>query len=302
MKKAFITLVLLIFTATIASAQDINKLSGSLLWKISGNGITRPSYIVGTHHLAPVSFTDSISGLKEALNATNQVVGEILMGNEAEMQAKLLKVAMMPDSETYHTLLSKEDYEILDKGLNEVLGVGLDKVGRMRPGILSTLYSLALYTKLYPEYKMGQESIDEYLQRTANDNGKTILGLESIEDQVHALLDSEPMEAQIEVLICTVSNNSFEKETADLLNDYYYAGNLTGMYNLALNDPNDPCPTSKSHKDALLKNRNNKWIGELPAIMKDKPSMIAVGALHLAGEEGLLYQLSKLGYTVEAVK
>ncbi len=44
-----------------------------LLWKISGNGLAKPSYVIGTYHLAPVSFADSIPGLKEALNASEQV-------------------------------------------------------------------------------------------------------------------------------------------------------------------------------------------------------------------------------------
>lgn len=38
-----------------------------LLWKVSGNGLEKPSYIMGTHHLAPLSITDSIASLPQAM-------------------------------------------------------------------------------------------------------------------------------------------------------------------------------------------------------------------------------------------
>ena len=74
--KSFIGAVIFICVAFSANAQ--------LLWKVSGNGMEQPSYIIGTHHLAPFSIMDSIAGLKKALNETQQVYGEIKM---SEMQS-----------------------------------------------------------------------------------------------------------------------------------------------------------------------------------------------------------------------
>ena len=51
--KSFIGAVIFICVAFSANAQ--------LLWKVSGNGLTQPSYIIGTHHLAPFSIMDSIA-------------------------------------------------------------------------------------------------------------------------------------------------------------------------------------------------------------------------------------------------
>lgn len=70
MKKTLLTLALLI-AALSAPAQ--------LLYKISGNGLQAPSYIVGTYHLAEVSFVDSIPGIRQALDNCQQVYGEIDM-------------------------------------------------------------------------------------------------------------------------------------------------------------------------------------------------------------------------------
>ena len=71
MKKTVLTLLLVLIAVMGVQAQ--------LLYKISGNGLKAPSYVIGTYHLAPVSFTDSIPGLKAALNAAEQVYGEIDM-------------------------------------------------------------------------------------------------------------------------------------------------------------------------------------------------------------------------------
>ena len=52
--KSFIGAVIFICVALSANAQ--------LLWKVSGNGLSSPSYIMGTHHLAPLSVKDGIAG------------------------------------------------------------------------------------------------------------------------------------------------------------------------------------------------------------------------------------------------
>ena len=78
--KSFIGAVLFICVAFSANAQ--------LLWKVSGNGLNQPSYIIGTHHLAPFSIMDSIAGLKKAMNETQQVYGEIKMSETHSFKVK----------------------------------------------------------------------------------------------------------------------------------------------------------------------------------------------------------------------
>ena len=83
MKKILGSLFILCFALS-ANAQ--------LLWKISGNGLTQPSYVMGTHHLAALSIKDSIQGLQAALDNTKQVYGELKM---SEMQSPTKVAEMM---------------------------------------------------------------------------------------------------------------------------------------------------------------------------------------------------------------
>ena len=54
--------------------------------------------------------------------------------------------------------------------------------------------------------------------------------------------------------------------------------------------------------EELIFKRNADWLKELPAIMSETPSFIAVGALHLPGEKGVLEGLRKAGYKITPVK
>lgn len=299
----FAVLILTLLSFLTVSAQSQKEYTGALLWKVSGKGLTQPSYILGTHHLTHVKFVDNIPGLKEAMDNSQQTVGELLMSDQPEMQAKLQQAAMMPAGETYKSMLTEDEYTTLSTGLKDILMADLDQLAQFKPGMISMIYTIALYTKTYPEFNpINHEGIDTYVQRIAKENGKSVLGLETVEDQIYALFDSEPLKDQAKSLACAVGNTDLAVKSLEKLNKCYENKDLSGMYNLAFNDPDDPCKMSQKYQNAINKDRNNKWLEKLPQIMKEKPSLIAVGALHLAGKEGLLNQLAKKGYKVEPVK
>ena len=99
---------LLLLLALAACATTKNKTS-SLLWRISGNGLESPSYLFGTHHLIPLSILDSIVGLHEAFDKTEQTVGELDMSRMNEMQAVIMGAAIMPDGYDYRSLTSESE-------------------------------------------------------------------------------------------------------------------------------------------------------------------------------------------------
>lgn len=292
---------LLLMSVTLTSCAKPKQETG-LLWKISGNKLEQPSYLYGTHHLVPLSFLDTISGLDAAFISTEQTIGELDMNNMSEMQMQLMLASVMPDGYSYDSLLNAEDKNILDETLKEYVGVGLDQLGQMKPAMLNTLLSVMMYKKLYPSDEGGL-SMDEYFQKEARDKNHQTLGLESVQDQIDVLFGSQPIERQAESLLCTIKNMDYGKKQMDRLMTAYHAQDLTAMAKLyEEEDPDNPCPSTQEEKDELNKARNEKWMDKLPAMMKEKPSFIAVGCLHLVGDDGLLNRLRKVGYKVEAVK
>ena len=167
------------------------------------------------------------------------------------------------------------------------------------------MLSIKLYADAMPEFNpISHVSIDEYIQVIGSVNNKEVKGLESVRDQIDALFNA-PIEEQLSDLICSLSEIEEAKETILKLNTYYESADLDSLYNLSFdseNNNNIACPISKESKHAILDNRNNNWLKKLPLLLKNNSNLIAVGALHLTGEEGLLNQLSKMGYKIEAVK
>jgi len=299
-----LTFTILLLISSIFTTSSQSQFDNALLWKISGNGLTQPSYIFGTHHLASPDFLDNITGFKNALESTDQVVGELIITPAAktEMQIKMQQAAMMPEGQSYTDILSADDYKKLDDGLNALFKTGLNSFGKFKPGMISMLYSIILYSMAEPGFNPNtHEPLDAIIQVRGEEMGKTILGLETIEDQIYALFESETMEDQIQTLICGLENVDWSKDAMTNINKLYKEKALAKIYDLAFNNNGDPCPTSLKMQSALNEDRNKKWLEKLPAIMKDKPSFVAVGALHLGGDVGILNQLEKMGYTVEAV-
>lgn len=281
------------------SAQPENE--KSLLWEVSGNGLEKPSYLFGTHHLIPISFLDSVAGIHNAFENTDQTVGELDMTNMAEMQMQLMSHSQLPEGVSYNTLLSPEEFIQLDSTLKSLLNVGLDQLGSLKPSMLSNLISITFYQKHYPSIS-NEANIDQYFQSEAINRNRPIIGLENTEDQIYVLLNSQTIERQAEMLICMVQNPELLKEQMDELQEAYHSQDINALYELSIKEtPDDPCPNTEEEKNALNRDRNLKWLEKLPDIMADKPSFIAVGCLHLPGEEGLIHGLRKQGYKVEPV-
>ncbi len=300
LKKIYFSLaaLVLLFSCMGAPRGD----TGSLLWKVSGNGLAKPSYLFGTHHLIPITFLDSVSGIHDAFENTEQAVGELDMGNMSQMQMKIMGESTMPAGITFDSFLSATDVTLLDSILTRLMGVGLGQLGTLKPALLSNLISVTLYQQYYPSLSSGK-SLDQYFQEEALKRNRPVIGLESTEDQIHVLLNSQTLDRQAELLICMVKHPELLKEQMDKLQVAYHAQDIKALLELYEEEmPDDPCPSTEEEKNLLNRDRNRKWLEKLPAMMADKPSFIAVGCLHLPGKDGLIEGLRKLGYRVEAVK
>ena len=174
--KSFIGAVLFICVAFSANAQ--------LLWKVSGNGLNQPSYIIGTHHLAPFSIMDSIAGLKKAMNETQQVYGEMKM---SEMQSpatmeKMQKAMMIESDTTLNSLLSPKDFETANKFCKENLMVDLNMAPKLKPAFLLNNVVVMAYIKHVGKFN-PQEQLDTFFQSQAIQNGKKVDGNRIVVDE-----------------------------------------------------------------------------------------------------------------------
>lgn len=295
--KRILMIPVLVFFVFTLSAQSVDK-TGSLLWKISGNGLTQPSYIFGTHHLYPLSFLDSVAGLKQAFASSQQMVGELIIHDMMAIGLEMQKAGMMPKDSTWQLLLSEDDYRFVDEQLTALMGVGLQTFGMFKPFLVNVTYLGIFYQKIFPNTNPA-EPMDLWFQQQATTRAMPVLGLETVQDQINAL-SLGSLKQQAADLVCKMRNLDFVEYSEKKLHRIYRSADLSGGIELFLEK--GPCPWSSEQEYALNDARNKRWVEKLPAIIADKPSFIAVGCLHLPGEQGVLAGLERAGFTVEAVK
>lgn len=300
MRKILLLAAVIIASVTYSQAQ--------ILYRISGKGLKSPSYIVGTYHLAPSSFADSIPGMRQAVEQTNQVCGELDMMDafKPENTAKLLKAQMLPEGATLSSLLTAEQLERLNALLLDVMGSNLNdetfaaQMDKMTPAALSTTLSLQSYIKRTESFN-PMELIDNYFQMLALQNGKAIKGFETVDFQM-GILFGESLEKQVNDLMCMVDHFEETDEMVNRITTAYFSQNLKQIEEAMEKESKVECGTTDEDEDRLINNRNSNWLEMMPSMMAEQPTLFVVGAGHLCGEKGVLRLLEKAGYTVEGVK
>ena len=301
MKKMFLTLLLTVMATAGMNAQ--------LLYKISGKGLRKPSYIIGTYHLAPVSFVDSIPGLRGALAESEQVYGEIETADmtSPENIAKMQQAMMLPEGKTLTELLTPEQMQKLNATMKELLGVDMSnpmvaqQMNKMLPQALVTQLTVIMYLKKHSGFNPTQ-SFDDYFQQQAVAQGKPVGGFETMDFQLQALFGSISIERQIELLMCFLNNREWEELQVDNIVEAFFAQDLNRIEAAMDEKQDNSCDATDEENELLIYGRNATWLKKMPEIMQQKSTFFAVGAAHLAGERGVLAGLRNAGYLVEGVK
>ncbi|MDE6336288.1 MAG: TraB/GumN family protein, partial [Muribaculaceae bacterium] len=129
------------------------------------------------------------------------------------------------------------------------------------------------------------------------ETGKKIVPLETAEQQAALLFDFTPISLQAEALVEMLKDPQKSVDSAKKLTEAYMKQDLPAMLELSEKDDEHP-----EFMEALLDKRNADWLTKLPDIFNDGSTFVAVGALHLAGDKGVIEGLRKLGYTVTPMK
>ena len=299
MKKIlFVTMMVLVSLGTQAQ----------LLYRISGNGLKAPSYIVGTYHLASATFVDSIPGMRQAMADTEQTYGELVMEEllAPDSVAQMQQAMMLPEGMTLDKLLTADEMGRLNTYMKQLMGMDMThpmvalQMGRLSPSALSTTLSMFSYMRKTGMFD-PQNGFDNYFQKEAHAEGKTIGGLETIAFQVETLFKSQTLERQKELLMCQVDNAAFMDEMTDGVVRAFYSQDIEAIKAAMDEKLDNSCDSTPEEEDRLIYNRNANWLTKMPSLMAEKPTLFAVGAAHLPGEKGVLNLLRLAGYTVEGV-
>lgn len=283
--------------------------NAQLLYKISGKGLSRPSYVLGTCHLVNGSFSDSIPGLRNALSGTDQVYGEVVMSEmtSPENMQKLKASMSLPDSTSLQKLLTEDQMARLNAFLKEIIGVDLSneglkvQFGQLKPAALSTQLTILMYMRKHTGELNIADLLDQHLQAVAVKSGKKVGGLETLDFQMN-LLYGQPMPRQIEGLMCLVDNGEEMLKMTEEMIKAYYAMDIKTLKQVMDRKMHNSCDQTPEEEKAMVYDRNARWARKMPGVMAQASTLFVVGSGHLPGDKGLLQLLRQAGYTIEAVK
>ena len=292
--KRFLTLLLVIATTLGAQAQ--------LLWKVSGNGLDKPSYLFGTYHLASLGIKDSIAALPQVQQDVQQVYGEVIMADmmKPETLMKMQQQMMLPADTTLRGLFTPEEFTVVTQAVTEYLKVDIALLDRMKPAALSQQLTVLFYLKHTPGYN-PQELLDASFQQDAIKAGKKVGGLETVQSQMDILFN-KPLRRQAEDLYCFLSDPAKAERQAKEVIAAYAAQDLDTVLRLMEEKEGTKCDPTPEEMAQLLYDRNHNWVDQMPDIMQAAPTLFVIGAGHLPGEQGLVKLLQEKGYTVEPLK
>lgn len=284
---------MMILAAVCANAQ--------LLWKVSGKDVKSPSYIFGTHHMAPVAVLDSVAGVAEAVASVDELYGELSLAEmtSPETQGVLMGMMTAPADSTLDKVFTPAELAEIDSVFNALTGMPVSitqQLNGFKPAMLSTSMLAILATKCIPGYNPMQQLDMTLLSRGAS-AGKPVKGLETVEFQGQVLYNSPIAEQAKDLLKSIRTEGGPEKSLLDL-NAAYRSGDLAALYAL-MTDPESGMDDATAEK--LLNSRNAAWVDFLIGMIPTTSVLIVVGAGHLPGAKGVIAGLRNVGFEVEPV-
>lgn len=288
MKRAILLLLSLLCLVPAAKAQ--------LLWEISGNGLEKPSYLFGTHHIAPLSICDSIAGFEAAFASCNQLYGEIILDNMEALALQLAPMMMAPPDSSLSDLLTPEAYQKIDSLVSRELGIPLQQFNAMKPSLIASQLAIVASMKVFDNYDQ-QTQLDATLQNRAKAQGMQIGAFETPLSQME-LLFGAPLDEQAESLAELADNYDKLADYSISLCNHYMDQDLTGMIRI-MEDPE--MGSDEEEMNRLIFDRNKDWAQQLKSVLPANPVFIVVGAGHLPLQSGLIQLLRDQGYTLTPV-
>ncbi|MBE8727448.1 TraB/GumN family protein [Flavobacterium hungaricum] len=279
--KSIVIAAALFFNIT-AKAQNAPKLENSLLWEVSGNGLSKPSYLYGTVHMICSGDYFLTEKTKKAFDASSKLVLEINFADPKET-LEMQKLAM--GKEPLSKKLSPEQLTKLDAILKRTSGMTVQQVDGFNMMTVMSLISM----KSFGCTDLKFYELD-FIEQAKKKN-MTFGGLETVKSQFSILEGAYSNDEMIKML------EESDQEATSKLVEEYKKENIDALYDIIT----DKKVTSEKTKKEILDNRNLNWIKIMPELMEKETVFFAVGSAHLGGEFGVIDLLRKAGYSVKPV-
>jgi len=302
---SIVSLVIAISLSAETAPAQVRATEKPFLWRIDG---PVPSYLYGTVHVPDPRVLELPEVVRRALNASDVFNGEIPL--DAGTQASMLSKVMLPAGQNLRSIIGEDVFARLVRVVGNVLG------GRVPPGaadilavMLSPMKPWAVMSQVellefLPDLSAGRQPLDAMLYGMADQAGKMLGALETVDEQV-AVFEGFSNEEQVRMLVSALDDLEKPRQgglspTQELVN-LYLAGDLDRLAAEVHKQYPEDQALNKKIVTRVVDERNTKMAAKIAELCAKKPVrsyFFAVGALHYPGETGLINQLTKKGFKI----
>jgi len=284
-RAAALACALLLAAACAAAAGQ--RFDQGRLWEVSRGGQHR-GYVFATMHLDHSAVTTLPAAVEAAFARSSLLLVEVRLDEQA--MAEYQRRIWLPPGRRLDELLERETFERL---------AAIARDYGLTPGQAARLEPWAAANLLARPPPSGRPVLDEVLMQRAREAGKPIEGLERMDALIGALA-SLPERDHLRILADTVAQHETLMQELEAVRRSYLAGDLTALQALTRDDYDDPALAERFF-EAMLYQRTERWLPRIRQALQREEVFVAVGALHLPGERGVLQRLAAAGYALRAV-
>ncbi|MEE8233203.1 MAG: TraB/GumN family protein [Gammaproteobacteria bacterium] len=265
----------------------VAKFSDALLWKVSKEG-RQPSYVFGTIHVSDPRITNLPEPVETALKNSDIFVMEALPTPEEALS--LAQMMFYADGTTLKDYLDDDLFNRTAKVLSN-FQLPIEAVSVMRPWAAFLLMN-------YPAD--NTMPLDLKLLEIAMSQGARTIGLETLSEQ-GAVFSEMALDDQFRLLLDTLCNYDLVMQDIEEMKRLYLKKDLNGLLNTGTQHAYSDEQVYKELNKRLLTDRNKIMADRMQAVLQEGDAFIAIGALHLPGNEGVIARLSQQGYKITAI-
>lgn len=255
-----------------------------LFFRVERPGVA-PSHVFGTIHLDDPRLHRLPPQVNLALLQGSRLVLETLVDEAA--QATFSRLMNLPAGQSLSDWMGGDVLARYHR-LAAHYGVPVEQALGLKPWAATSLVGR-------PRAVSGR-TMEDVLRETARQMGRPVFGLETIEELI-AAQEEQPVEEQVTVLVDTICNHPRVMADTVTLMELYGRGDLAAIAHQN-ESGHEGDPLFQRMNERMLYARSEQMVARMQEHLQAGGALVAVGALHLTGERGILRLLEKQGYTI----
>ncbi len=281
---------------TAARAAGALPYGEGVLWQVQAAG-QEPSFIFGTIHVADKRVIHLPAPVRDTFAMARSATFELIVS--PEMQVSMGQASLLTDGRQLDQILGPELFEKAVATAGEY-GLPAQAIPMLKPWALVPIFT-------FPPHQFaliagGNAPLDEMLQGEAARLGKKVYALETAEEQL-GLFENMPESQQVSMLRSLLRDVAATRSQFETMILSYLERDIAAIFKVMVEQAalEEDQAAAEAFQEDFVVARNKRMVERLRDILAEGNSFVAVGALHLPGEEGILALLAAKGYEIKRI-